>query len=792
MRALANASLSGLGLIVLAITLSLGAPPADAGRPRPGTPDAPQVTVVAVGEFIATGWISACTKDGAPLAGCTQQVRIVTRGADCSVEPVAIATPSADETWDVSGLSAGLEYTLYGVSTDTAGSSCSDPLDLKAAGEAPKVERIQFYPSMKYMFRPDPSVGATQVRFVLRADPPITSTSEVTVPIDADGEFRATVTCSFAGDGVLDVVNDSPGSSGEILDRVPILCDVEAPHDDLGSSPPAGAVGLLALESESSDPKTIRGRFAAYTETGHAASSVTTTVTRPSEDDETYARDETSTTTTIFDGSQRCNRYVTTINSKTQTGERCSAQPPPVVLWTGGSTGTGNGMRTEEYFNPPGKLRSRSVTTTSSSVDNSMLFTVAFPDVPPGMTINAIRIRQNNANDFSSSSATMGFVLNGPGGAAAVPTWTETDRSLSCPWINGKDWVWTFPQPPPTPDHTYQFQLTPSTNCTENYGETVLVDELWRRQSTGPSTSTYGVLSVQVYAEADIVETGLRLEIDRERVFPVTNERPTLPNFFGTSSTTLKASLLNAPVGTYTIRVRIDDFDAESDAGHSHGTPPERYWGELEDPDHVEDRVEVVCPIEITEGETSETCELKYQADEISGTVKLLATVDELPDARQEKDLFVGFFGLADASPILTRPQERLRSPDSDHLDEHAFFVESAAALQRFITKYKELTTSEAISPDGRYMSFNDFSLPRGGKFDIDAQWSDTRNRHYWHRDGEGIDVNSTAGDVDARTGFRRPIDPTTFESACVFATSGEGRKVREDPKLHCELGPDF
>ena len=730
MRAVRHPNRIGMSLAVLVLAL-LSIRPAHAGRPRPGLPDAPSVSVVAVGELIATGWISACTKDGAPLAACTQQVRIVARGADCSAEPVATATPSADETWDVSGLSAGLEYTLYGISTGTPGSSCSDPLDLKAAGEAPKVERIQFYPSMEYMFRPDSGVGATQVRFVLRADPPITSTSEVTVPLDGNGEFRATVTCGFAGDGVLEVIDDSPGSSGEVLDSVPIRCDVPEESDDSsGGNAPFGDIGLLALEPQPTAPRAIRGMFAAYTETGHAASSVTTTVTRPNEDDETYTRDETSTTTTIFDGSQRCNRYVTTINSKTQTGERCSAQPPPFVLWTGGTTGTANGRRTEEYFNPPGKLRSRSVKTTSSSVDHSMLFTVAFPDVPPGMTIDAIRIRQNNEHDFSSSSATIGFLLNGPGGAAVVPTWTETDRSLSCPWINGTDWVWTFPQPPPTPDHTYQFQLTPSTNCTENHGETVLVDELWRHEVSGPSTTTFGSLSVQVYAEADLVGIpAVLLDTELPRVAPITTAKQnTNLDLFGESSSPVRATLPNAPVGNYTVHIRIESFNA-MEAGHAHGNPPQSLWGDLGEPNEVE----FECSVEVLEGEVSELCEVEYQADQISGKVHLVATVEELPDLRAEKDLEVRV-PLVDATPMLQRPDERVRGHTAEHATANAYYVGNPICLQEFIDAFQqgtirpeavhvqesETSDEETIpaSPMGTYMSFNDFSLKWGGKFE--------------------------------------------------------------------------
>jgi hypothetical protein len=187
---------------------------------------------------------------------------------------------------------------------------------------------------------------------------------------------------------------------------------------------------------------------------------------------------------------------------------------------------------------------------------------------------------------------------------------------------------------------------------------------------------------------------------------------------------------MNQPIGNYTIRIRMESFDAESEAGHSHGAPPERYWGELANPDPVEDQIEVACPVEVTEGETTESCTVMFQADEISGEAKFIATVDELPDVEDEAMVEVGFFNLRNAHSILTRPNERLRSPDTSHVDAKAYYVASPVKLQAFIAKYQELTTHTTQPPPAppsfHYLSFNDMSLPRGGKFDINDQWSDS------------------------------------------------------------------
>lgn len=774
---------TGLAIVFVASLLYTSA--AEAGRPRPGLPDAPSVTVVAAGESIATGWISACTKGGAPLATCTQQVRIVAQGSDCSAEAIATAIPSTDETWVAFELSEGTRYTLFGVSSNATGNSCSDPLNFTAAGEAPRVDRVRFYPSMEYMFAPPFSTGATQVRFILRADPPIMRTSEITVPIDSNGEFRATVTCNFAGDGVLDVVDDSPGSGEELFDSIPVLCDV--PEEPSEISGPEGLT-LFTLEEEPPVvPPTIRGKFIGYTLTVNSTLDESTVSSSPDEDDVTHNRNESHLDTIVFDGVRECLTSVSTINSDPRRKERCSDKAPPRILWIGGTLATASGTQTREYFNPPGKLKTRSVTTKQSSVNQSVQFTVAFPDVPPGAIVQAIRIRQDNSYDFSSSADT-GFVLNGPGGASSTSTWTETSRGGPCPSISGRDWVWLFPEPAQSPDHTYQFQLTPSTNCTEAYSEEVISEDLWRRWTHGPSTSTHGTLTLPIYAEADLIASGLRLKASRERAFPVTPFRH--QNFFGISSATVTAALINPPVGSYTIRIRLDSFDAETEAGHSHGVPPEAYWGEIWREDPVEDQMEISCPVEITETETTKSCTATFQADEISGAARFVASVDELPGVEDEEKIDVGFFSLADASSFLTRPNERRRNADTRHIDAKSFYVKSIGVLQGFIAKYQALTAPPPDAPQttppslGRYMNFNDFSLPRGGKFDINGQWSASDQKHAYHRDGEGVDVMNDK-DTDIATGAQVTIQRRTFDRAC--EASG-GIVIKEGP-FHCEFG---
>jgi hypothetical protein len=381
-----------------------------------------------------------------------------------------------------------------------------------------------------------------------------------------------------------------------------------------------------------------------------------------------------------------------------------------------------------------------------------------------------------------------------------VPTWTETSRVGTCPFITGKDWEWSFAQPPASADHTYEFELNPVSNCTEAFDEHVYIEDLWRRFATGPSSTTFGTVGLQIYAEADLVgETALLLDTELPMVAPITTKKGNTDlDLFGDSSSQIRATLLNAPVGNYTIKIAVESFDAAV-AGHAHGNPPQNLWGDLGEPNEVE----AECAVEVLEGETSELCEVEFQADEISGRVHLVASVEELPDLQPaEKDLDVRL-DLIDATPFLQREHERERNGASNHATSNSYFVKDLGCLQRFKSAFTQNTIrTEPIphtdptqvipaSPLGTYMSFNDFSLKWGGKFDDAGTW--LVGAHAYHREGEGHDINTAGGVVDIDSGerirfgqkesLRKEIALACEQSECA------GAHMVTERNLHCEMG---
>ena len=712
----------------------------------------------------------------------------------CDSEPVAELEPDADETWYAAGFAPATRYTIFAISTDAVGSTCSSPLSVVTDGELPSVERIRFFPSMEFRFRPDPAVGVAVVRFVLKADPPQTDMSEVVVSMDPSGDFLHTVTCGFIGDGTLEVIDDTTGSSADLLDLVPITCDV--PEEPKAPPPPFPVVGTDSMPAGLAGTATggprisMTGRFVAYEITTREVTSwETVSVNETTGATTTTTRGEDTTKTWSFDGATLCERTVRSrtgggVPPRTSTRENCSSTPPSRVLDLRQTAANGTRVLVTEAFNPPGRLRGTSTETWTRSTETAIEFSVNFPDVPTGLRVESLRIRQSGER-FGAWDPPAAFALAGPG-ATAAPTWTETRRYAgTCdPVIEGIDWTWSF-SPPPTPGATYEFSMeTPITCPNSANGRMVLEDGLYRRVTRTLSDSV-GNLVVQVHPEADLVGgTALLLQSELERVAPTTDQG-SQPSIYGRSDSAVRAALLNVDPGAYTIRIRIDSFDAVG-AGHAHGNPPQSLWGELQ----PGGRLEASCPVVVAEGEAAAFCEVSFQADQIGGKGTVLATVDELPDLEDEVSIVVGL-PLANATPILQRPSERVRGGAAAHATADAYFVRSLGPLQTFIKRFEEITTrpqaigSIPASPHGTYMSFNDMALPLGGRFDIDGNWSGS---HFWHRDGEGIDVNTAAGAFDVQTGMSVPIRRSYVERACSVA----GGFLVKEATNHCELGTRY
>jgi len=145
------------------------------------------------------------------------------------------------------------------------------------------------------------------------------------------------------------------------------------------------------------------------------------------------------------------------------------------------------------------------------------------------------------------------------------------------------------------------------------------------------------------------------------------------------------------------------------------------------------------------------------------------------------------------------------RIPDSpaEHATDDSYYVSNPSCLQEFISAFEQGTVrSETVviagqtfpaSPEGSYMSFNDFSLTWGGRFDIAGGWAGS---HSYHREGQGLDVNSAGGIIDIATGNslragQRESIKNDVQRACKAVTSCPGAHIVDERFIHCELGSE-
>jgi len=192
----------------------------------------------------------------------------------------------------------------------------------------------------------------------------------------------------------------------------------------------------------------------------------------------------------------------------------------------------------------------------------------------------------------------------------------------------------------------------------------------------------------------------------------------------------------------------------------------------------------------------SGSCDVTYQASEVSGRVKIRAeTTDNGLDESlsTQVDVRVPSLFRASGSPQYLR---FVRSKDSGHVDAVAFALAPHAllGLQRLANAYRIVTVEERSDEGytlGLILSVNDMSLPWGGKFDITGEWTGDHNSH---RKGTSIDINKRGFDrltdrpVPNREGHltTEEIERSRLEvsEAC---DNARGRVVPEED-FHCEF----
>ena len=304
-----------------------------------------------------------------------------------------------------------------------------------------------------------------------------------------------------------------------------------------------------------------------------------------------------------------------------------------------------------------------------------------------------------------------------------------------------------------------------------------------RRTETIANVSSYIGASLRVEADVAAGIPQLLLVPESTSVAPTNRRIPGNPDILGESSTIVRAMLVASPPGTYVTRARIDSFDASA-GGHRHGAPPSSYWGKLDEAS------EATCTIEIPEGMTEGECSITYQADEISGIAKIAASIDDHElETEPTIEVQVGL-DLTDISSFLVRPGERLRRPDTDHVDSDAFFVrpDVVPRVQDLSAKFEAITKSQDLAeklcpdswesivrPQGLYLTYNDMSLPRGGQ----------KTPHKGHRKGTSVDINRSFrdGSTGAELGRSACLDALVF-AACEKA----GGRIEPEGTIHCEF----
>lgn len=338
--------------------------------------------------------------------------------------------------------------------------------------------------------------------------------------------------------------------------------------------------------------------------------------------------------------------------------------------------------------------------------------------------------------------------------------------------------------PGPTSGNGATLRLVPDATCTSSLSSTTTTSPGNFRTQT--STTTVGGVAARFRATATNPPFAL---IPVESILaPRWQARTQDPDALGTTRTIVRPTLTNVEPGTYQVEVRIDAFDAGA-AGHRHEPVPTEVFGTFEGLEVTPlpgQKPTISCEIEVGPLRNG-SCELVYEAAEVSGTAALVGTT-QLGGLSQEAtaDLGVKVAGLVDLRGQLgSGLGGLLRGADVAHPDAEAFYTTAAtaAAVRAMMENHLEFTKDPLLYPEGLAILLNDCSLRLGGVFDIRADWLPP---HASHRHGHSVDVNRRVVDRRNLAQLAPLIDNgrDAIERSCRFAG---GRIVNEAP-IHCEF----
>lgn len=612
---------------------------------------------------------------------------------------------------------------------------------LATAGTAdlrqPAMRPIGMYPAADFDFTVEASIHTIVVE--ISSDRPFLPTGITTIARAADGRLAATLACPFVGGGVLRVFDHAAGAgSAPLIERVVSCVPDAASVSEAAPIPLAQAQAAAAPSATDPSVTTIPGviedslvrRFARterFEQFFDSQGDVVGTDDAFFQSDATWAQTET----------ERC--VSETSISRNGTGEpvresiseRCfSATPGDLFLVLDVQEGTQR--LTEER--PVGTVASIADFTLAGN--GMVTTTVRFPDIPEGAVVREVRVTPSNFFFFGDLAYTRPPDWQFPGSTIDEGTPVLEDVFISnCPHgVTSRTVTWTYPGSAVDVEGRFRFSFPVATTCIRQ--ETVVGETRFFKFIT-EFDEQIGSLQGFVRFEADIEVQNAMLELTAEvDDLRPTNRRISDPSVFGQSSTAVRARLLDAPQGTYTINVEVISFDSNV-SGHDHASsPPKSFWGSLDgNAGSAATAPAASCEINIdTSGEG--TCEVVYQADEVTGQLSIRAGGDvngQMLEASVPLDVRIPALFPLPASPLFVP-----RGATPEHHDNHFATFATILLGQQVALAFQEGT-------GGFRLGIDDMALPRGGLLDVKTSggahvpWVFP---HKLHRDGRSADIS--------------------------------------------------
>jgi hypothetical protein len=277
-----------------------------------------------------------------------------------------------------------------------------------------------------------------------------------------------------------------------------------------------------------------------------------------------------------------------------------------------------------------------------------------------------------------------------------------------------------------------------------------LNDRIWSDNS--------GEISVRIGHGVEI-----DIELESSTVSPFVPKRETLRTVAVTAA--LKDG--DTPVPATDIVFTIKGKDLAS-AGHAHGLLSNLTFT------FVDDQNKVITPVCRTNQDGA--CHVKLLVPEVSGIYTIKGALLNALDEFHESDLTVRFEGLLPL-PVPGHHYTTLVTDPTPHPNFAWGTPALITAAVCFADKFWESS--------GKFnVSFNDFSLPWGGLFDVSLNWTTAPGGHKSHRRGTSIDLNSTVTHSESRTTTKVSRTNKTLNAA---AATCNLRTIPEET-IHLEL----